>query len=138
MKAVMVHKILMFSNPDQHHSPDVDLNPNATRVRMKAILQLQHTLPFDTLGLAAKQPAWILVATGGCCKIQVLPRKRKTIKPCQGKLLCLTSSDTHSTKFQANSAASPGTAAQTYAQAEYFNTGSVRLSHPFLSHPFLV
>lgn len=54
MKTLTVDEILIFSNLDQNHSPDADLNPNGTCVRMKAMPQLQHTQPCNTLGLAVK------------------------------------------------------------------------------------
>lgn len=94
----MVHEILMFSNLGQKHSPDAGLHPKSIHARIKAVLQAHPV--YKTLRLAVKQPAWVLTAIEVGWEIQVLLRKGKTIKPGQGKLLCLTSSDTQAPNFR--------------------------------------
>lgn len=81
MKTLTVDEILIFSNLDQNHSPDADLNPNGTCVRMKAMPQLQHTQPCNTLVLAVKYLAQVLVVTGIWWKIQIPSEKGKIIRP---------------------------------------------------------
>lgn len=66
----MVHEILMFSNLGQNHSPDAGLHPNSIHAGIKAVLQTHPV--YETLGLAVKQPAWVLVAIEIGWEIQVL------------------------------------------------------------------
>lgn len=94
----MVHEILMFSNLGQKHSSDAGLHPNSTHARIKVVLQAHPV--YETLGLAVKQPAWVLIAIEVGWETQVLLRKGTTIKSGQRNLLCLTSSDTQAPNFR--------------------------------------
>lgn len=73
----MVHEILVFSNLGQNHSHDAGLHPNSIHAGIKAVLQTHPV--YETLGLAVKQPAWVLVATEIGWEVQVLLWKGKTI-----------------------------------------------------------